>query len=94
LGAGTASYLVVELSRQALLEEFLAAVSDDRVAQFAAISVDDPSLTPKVIKFSVRVREIYAQKPLIIEVVDAKDSRTSFQITFHDQEAVCFEIIT
>lgn len=88
-----ASYQMVGKSRLELLNEFLAAVSEEREATFLAISLDDPSLSPKEVEFVVSVRELHAQKPLFVEVVDAKDPKISFQVHFLDQEAVCFEII-
>lgn len=88
-----ASYQMVGKSRLELLNEFLAAVSEEREASFLAISLDDPSLSPKEVEFVVSVRELHVAKPLFVEVVDAKNPKISFQIHFLDQEAVCFEII-
>ena len=94
LGAGKASYQVVEQSRLELLNEFLAAVSEEREATFSAISLEDPSLTPKKVPFAVLVREIHNVKPIYFEVVDAKDPKISFQVHFvQGQEEVVFEII-
>ena len=88
-----ASYQVVGQSRLELLDEFLAAVGEEREAKFSAISLDDPSLSPKKVEFVVSIRELNTTKPLFFEVVDALDPKISFQIHFLDQEAVCFEII-
>lgn len=88
-----ASYQVVGKSRLELLNEFLAAVGEEREAKFSAISLDDPSLSPKQYEFVVSIRELHATKPLFVELVDAKNPNISFLIHFLDQEAVCFEII-
>jgi len=89
-----ASYQVVGQSRLELLNEFLAAVGEEREAQFLAISLDDPSLTPKKVKFEVFVRELHNTRPIFFDVVDAKNPKISFRVPFFPgQEAVCFEII-
>lgn len=93
MGVGMASYQMVGKSRLELLNEFLAAVSEEREARFLAISLDDPSLSPKEVEFIVFVREIHTTKPLFVEVVDANNPKISFQIHFLNHEAVCFEII-
>jgi len=88
------SYQVVDLSRLELLNEFLAAVGESREAVFSAISLNDPSLAPKVVEFRVSVRELHVTKPLFVEVVDPNNPEISFQVHFLDQEAICFEVIT
>ncbi len=94
MGAGTANYQVVGQSRQELLDEFLAAVSEDREARFSAISLDDPSLSPQVVEFAVAVRELHTRNPMYVDVVDIKDSTLSFRVPlFKNTEVVCFDII-
>jgi hypothetical protein len=89
-----ASYQVVGKSRLELLNEFLAAVGEEREAKFSAISLDDPSLIPRKVTFVVSVTELHNTKPIFVDVVDAKNPKISFRIPFFQgQEAVCFEII-
>jgi hypothetical protein len=89
-----ASYLVVEKSRQELLDEFLAAVRNGREARFSAISSDDPSLSPPLVEFVVSVKELHVAEPMFVDVVDVANSTLAFRIPlFKNVEAVCFDII-
>lgn len=91
-----ASYQVVGQSRQELLDEFLAAVSESREARFCAISLDNPSLIPELVCFEVSVKEIITSntRPTLVTVTETANLDITFQIAlFKNQETVRFEII-
>ncbi len=93
MNSGVTTYRVVGASAQELLGRLIDTVKTQEPAEFTAINVDDPSLSPAEHQFRVEVQKLlFDAIPVAAEVLD--QNRHWFQLILHKDAPIEFDIIT
>lgn len=94
--SGIATFKVIGISSKELLREFLHAICQRRNAEFKAIRLDDPNLTPNIHTFSVHIEKVHNesnQSPAFDVTTNESEEQLWFRIEITDNKPVHFDLI-